>query len=432
MQRHVHTARALAALVLLALFGAQPAAALTPDEAHFLLLRTGFEPSAAEVNDFVPLDKNAAVARLLAGLRTGADAVPSWVGDPWPFVPEAKKGASADQAVVKRALRNTERKHERDLQTFWVGQMVNSPSPLTERLVLFWHNHFTSSLEKVNPPQLLWQQDRVIRQYAGGNFASFLHAMARDPAMTLYLDSQDNRKGKPNENFARELLELFTLGEGHYQEADIKEAARAFTGWHVDRQTGSFLVERRQHDAGPKTFLGKTGPFDGDDILDLVLDQKQTAVFLTEKLWREFVSPNPDPTEVARLADVFRSSDYRLKPLLEALFLSDAFWNPANRQALVKSPAQLAVGFARSQGAPADNAQLANALRGLGQDLFNPVSVKGWPTGTEWIDSSTLIGRHKMLQDQLQSWEELHALNLDLAEDARLKALVASPAYELY
>jgi len=411
----------------------EPVSALSADEAHFFLSRTGFEPSPWEIETILPLDREAAVDKIVSTIRTGVATAPAWVGEPWPISPDPKKFSPQDFAVVRRAFEESLQRHQRDLQAFWVDQMLSSPSPLTERLVLFWHNHFTSAMEKVRPPQYLWIQDHLIREYAGGNFAAFLHAMARDPAMTSYLDNQANNKGKPNENFARELLELFTLGEGHYQEADIKEAARAFTGWHDDYQTGSFYIDRRQHDDGQKTFLGRTGPLTGDDIVDIILDQPQTSVFITERLWREFVSPDPDPKEVSRMAQIFRTSGYHIKPLLQALFLSDAFWSPLSRQTLVKSPAQLAVGFVRSNNIRgADTGRLVSEFRNLGQDLFNPLSVKGWPAGIDWIDSSSLISRNKMLKELLQSWETDNAPRIDWDQDAKLKSLIGETRYEMY
>ena len=212
----------------------------------------------------------------------------------------------------------------------------------------FWHNHFTSSLNKVRWPHLLYHQNALFRRLATGNFAELLRAVARDRAMLLYLDSQTNRVGQANENFARELLELFTLGEGQgYTERDIREAARAFTGWMVNPGTGEFTVARRFHDTGSKTFLGRTGRFDGDDIIDIVLDQPRIAEHICEKLWRAFVSDTPDAGAVRRLAAVFRGSGYELRPTLRALFLSAEFRAPANRGVLTKSPVDVVAGTLR-------------------------------------------------------------------------------------
>ena len=204
---------------------------------------------------------------------------------------------------------------------------------------------------------------------------------------------------QPNENFARELLELFTLGEGHYSEADIKDAARAFTGWSVDRETGAFRRPREQHDDGEKTFLGQTGRFDGDDIVAILLRQPRTAETVVEKLWREFVSLKPDPAEVKRLAAILRNGGYEMKPVLRAMFLSPAFRDPANRGALIKSPVDLVVGTVHVLGLPVpEKTQLARMMQGLGQVPFDPPNVKGWPGGESWITTYTLLLRQQYLR----------------------------------
>jgi uncharacterized protein (DUF1800 family) len=284
--------------------------------------------------------------------------------------------------------------------------MLATDSPLSEKMTLFWHNHFVSSQQKVRFPKLLVDQNRLLRQQALGNFGTLLHAIARDPAMVLYLDSAQNRRAAPNENFARELMELFTLGEGRYGERDVKEAARAFTGWSIDRQTGDFRFYRFLHDGGDKTVLGRTGAFDGDAVLDILLAQPATAEFLTLKLWREFVSPDPDPAEAARIAAVLRQSHYAIRPWLRALLLSPAFWAPAHRGVLVKSPVEFLLGLVETLDvADVDPRVLALASRQLGQDLFAPPNVKGWPGGDAWIGSSTLLARRQMVEHMFRANE---------------------------
>lgn len=367
--------------------------ALAPEEARHLLVRTGFEAVAAP--DYAALDHDAAVRRLLAGVRTEARTPPpTWVDEPLPDPREVRGLSEAE----RKALQRRTRERALELKGWWYEEMLTTDSPFTERLTLFWHNHFTSAFKKVKSPTLLYRQNVLLRRHAAGNFRELLHAVARDPAMVLYLDNQTNRKEKPNENFARELLELFTLGEGHYTERDIKEAARAFTGWTIDRRSGAFRFNPRQHDDGVKTFLGKSGHFNGNDILDILLEQPRTAEHITEKLWREFVSDTPDPDEVRRLAQVFRANDYELRPLLAGLLTTAAFRDPANRGTLVKSPTELIVGtlrfFPLSQPEPT---LLARAGAALGQDLFDPPNVKGWPGGQAWITSNTLLARQKFL-----------------------------------
>ena len=273
-------------------------------------------------------------------------------------------------------------------------------SPLTERLVLFWHNHFTSSLRKVKWPQLMYRQNELFRQHAAGNFATLLRAVVIDPAMLVYLDGRANRVGKPNENFARELLELFTLGEGQgYTETDIREAARALTGWRLRQRDGTVKFISRRHDTGSKTFLNQRGRFREADIITILLEQPRLAEHITEKLWRAFVSYTIDQQTVRRLARTFRQSGYRMRPLLKGLFMSKAFRDPANRGTLIKSPVDLVVGAVRLLDLRMHNAKpLVRFTKRLGQDLFDPPNVKGWSGGTSWITSSSLPARQQLLR----------------------------------
>jgi uncharacterized protein (DUF1800 family) len=298
----------------------------------------------------------------------------------------------------KKALLKQEIQRGISLRGWWYQEMLATPSPLTERMTLFWHNHFVSSQQKVKLAQPMYRQNVLLRRHALGNFGTLLHDIAKDPAMIIYLDSASNRRGQPNENFAREVMELFTLGVGHYGEQDVRDAARAFTGWSLDRATGEFRFYRFLHDGGEKTVLGRNGNLDGDDVLDILLEQPATAGFVVTKLWREFVSPEPDSAEVKRLAAVFRASRYEVKPVLRALFLSDAFYAKDNRAALIKSPVELLVGTARLFGIEGlDSRLFALAGRQLGQDLFGPPNVKGWPGGEDWINSTTLLGRKQVM-----------------------------------
>jgi uncharacterized protein (DUF1800 family) len=279
--------------------------------------------------------------------------------------------------------------------------MLATPSPLTERMTLFWHNHFATSQQKVRSNQLVYRQNVLLREHALGHFGTLLHAVSKDPAMLIYLDNAGSRRQAPNENFAREVMELFTLGEGHYTERDIKEAARAFTGWSIDRDSGEYLYRPFIHDNGPKTVLGRTGRFGGDEVLDILLARPETATFVTRKLWREFVSPSPDERELARLAGAFRESGYAVKPLLRAMLLSESFWARESRGALIKSPVDLVVGTLHTFGVrPMSLRTAVTASALLGQNVFSPPNVKGWPGGEAWINSATLLGR-KQLVDRI-------------------------------
>jgi uncharacterized protein (DUF1800 family) len=389
---------------------ASSAHAATPlgfDDARHLLNRASFAAGPAEIEAFAGLTREQAVDRLLSS--AGKPAVtppPAWMGTPFESL-RRFRGMSPEER--KLALRELFQKAF-ELQSWWLTEMLVTPSPLTEKMTLFWHNHFVSSQQKVRSPQLMYGQNVLLRRHALGNFGALLHAIARDPAMVIYLDSASNRKGQPNENFAREVMELFTLGEGHYTENDVKEAARAFTGWSVEPDRGEFVFRRRAHDDGAKTVLGRTGNLEGDAVLGILLAQPQTAELIVTKLWREFVAPDPDPGEVRRIAQVFRDSGYEIRPALRALLTSDAFYAPGNRAVLIKSPVELVVGtlrqFSFATGEPLPFV-LGVAL--LGQNLFSPPNVKGWPGGETWINSTTLLARKAFL-DRLFRVEEMRAM----------------------
>lgn len=411
------TGLGVAAAALLAA-AAAAAAPLGFDDARHLLARTGFAPARAEVDAYVGLTRAQAVDRLLDAARTEARTpLPSWADER--VEPLRLKRLSDEEK--KAAVRQLYQRGA-ELRAWWLEEMLRTPSPLTERMTLFWHNHFVSSQKKVKAPQLMARQNALLRRHALGNFGALLHAAAKDPAMLIYLDSASNRKGRPNENFAREVMELFTLGEGNYTERDVKEAARAFTGWSVSPRDGlAFTFRRAWHDGGVKTVLGRSGELDGDDVLDILLAQQATADFIVAKLWREFVSPAPDAAEVRRIGAVFRGSGYDIRAALRALFLSDAFWAPQNRGALIKSPVDLVVGTLRQfDVATGEMLPFALLTRQLGQDLFAPPNVRGWPGGEAWIDASTLLARKQFL-DRLFRAREMSA-----ATPVRVAALPAA------
>ncbi len=365
--------------LLLVLLTASPAAAIPAQEARHLLIRTSFAASPAEVAAMKPLTRGQAVDRVLSTARTSAHTpAPGWVDD-----------GPVRRDRMMRKLR------ARSLKAWWYAEMLATPSPFTEVMTLFWHGHFTSGLRKVRSPVLMWRQNQTLRRHALGRFDALLGAMARDPAMLRYLDGARNRKGAPNENFAREVMELFTLGEGNgYTEADISEVARAFTGWGLRRADGTFRFRRRHHDDGVKTVLGQTGRWDGDDVLRILLERPETATYMVTRLWRHFVSDTPDAAVVARLAADFRAG-YAIRPLMAALLRTDAFWSA--REALVKSPVDLIVGTLRSLELRFGTGALAKLGRRLGQDLFDPPNVKGWPGGTAWITTVTWVDRRLAL-----------------------------------
>lgn len=380
------------------------AASLGVDDARHLLSRAAFAAPPAEIESFARLTREQAVERLLSGADTArVTAAPAWVSE-LVTPPQQLRAMSAEE---RRDWNRRNVARGFDLRGWWLQEMVATPAPLNEKMVLFWHNHFVSSQQKVRQPQYLYRQNLLFRQHALGSFGTLLHAVARDPAMVIYLDNASNRKGQPNENFAREVMELFTLGEGHYSERDIKEVARAFTGWSIDPEKGEFLFRPAAHDEGAKTVLGRTGQFDGDAVLEILLAQPQAAEFIARKLWREFVSPeikSADAAEVRRIAGVLRDSRYDIRAVLRALLTSDAFYAPQHRATLVKSPVDLVVGTLRQfQFATSDAAPFALVVAQLGQNLFAPPNVKGWPGGEAWINSTTLLARKQFLDRVFRS-----------------------------
>jgi uncharacterized protein (DUF1800 family) len=376
---------------------------LDGDDARFFLTRVGFAPDNAEVVQYVGLTREQAVDKVLAAAHTEASTpLPAWVLEPVPTRDE-RKVWTQDQRQAEQRMRG--QRYE-ELRAWWVREMLTTPSPLTERMTLFWHNHFTSGQDKVGYPQLMGQQNMLFRRDALGNFGELLHDVAKDPAMLQYLDGAGSRKGKPNENFAREVMELFTLGEGHYSQQDVSEAARAYTGWTLDPDTQGYVWRANLHDDGVKTVLGQGGPFDGDQVLDILLARPETATFVTTKLWREFLSDTPDPAQVAPIAARFRASHYDIKVALRGIFLSDAFWDDSNRGMLVKSPAEFVVGTLREFDIGYDNtAPFAGEIRTLGENLFYPPNVKGWPGGQTWINSSTLLARKQFVEQLFRATE---------------------------
>ncbi|MDH4180780.1 MAG: DUF1800 domain-containing protein, partial [Betaproteobacteria bacterium] len=392
----------LAAAMLAAVLAASPRVLAAPgdvlgtEDARHLLARTGFGPTAAEVAAFAALSRREAVDRLLDGARTKAGLPPPAAA----LTQEPIRFPGPSASVEERREFNRRNVREGlELRAWWLQEMTSTPSPLTERMTLFWHNHFVSSQQKVRFARLMYEQNATLREHALGSFAALLRAAAKDPAMLVYLDGAQNRRGQPNENFAREVMELFTLGEGRYTEQDVKEAARAFTGWSVDRDTGGYVFRRGMHDPSVKTVLGRSGRFDGDAVLDVLLEHEATAVHVVGKLWREFVSPDPDAVEVRRIAADFRRSGYAIKGALRELLLADAFYAAENRGVLVKSPVELVVGALRQlEIVPGDGLPFAFAAAGMGQNVFAPPNVKGWPGGEVWINANTLLARKQFLE----------------------------------
>lgn len=287
------------------------------------------------------------------------------------------------------------RKKERRLVVLqsvdWIKRMASpDESPLLEKMSLFWHGHFACQSKT---SVLANNQLNTIRQHALGNFKDLVLAIARDPSMIRFLNNQQNKKLKPNENFARELMELFTIGRGHYTEQDIKEAARAFTGWSSNFK-GEFIFRPGVHDYGRKTFFGKSGRFDGTDIIDMILEKRATADFIVTKIYRYFVNEDIDQGIIADLSRQFYNSAYDIGALMRTIFTSDWFYLKQNKGTKIKSPVELMAGMLKSLHIDFENElALAFLQKSLGQSLFNPPNVAGWPGNKNWVDNSTLLLR---------------------------------------
>jgi uncharacterized protein (DUF1800 family) len=295
----------------------------------------------------------------------------------------------------KKNLRKQSREDIKNLNIHWINEMATSGAQLREKMAFFWHGHFACRNLNIYYQQLLLHS---IRTNALGNFGDLLREVSKSAAMINFLNNNQNRKDHPNENFAREVMELFTMGRGNYTEKDIKEAARAFTGWGATIN-GEFVFRRGQHDSGQKTFMGKTGDFTGDDILDILLEQPATAIFITRKVYRFFINEDVDEQKVTWLAKRFFESGYIIRQLLQDIFTSSWFFDQENMGNRIKSPVELWVGMRRQL--PIDMQDETVQLvfqRLLGQILFYPPNVAGWPGGKAWIDSSSLLLRMRLPQ----------------------------------
>jgi uncharacterized protein (DUF1800 family) len=307
---------------------------------------------------------------------------------------------AANNPELRKKIREKSRDDIKNLNLRWLETMVNSEAQLREKMSLFWHGHFACRIQNSFFQQELLQ---IIRSNALGSFADMLKAVSKSPAMLQFLNNQQNKKLHPNENFAREVMELFTMGRGNYTEHDVKEAARAFTGWAFNAQ-GEFVFRKFQHDDGNKTFLGKTGNFDGDDILNMLLENKQTAINISKKIYRYFVNESRLLSGVNQqnqqlLSNRFFSNNYNIAKLLEDIFTSDWFYDEKNIGTRIKSPVELLAGIRRLLPMQLENNQSQLLFeRALGQVLFYPPNVAGWPGGKNWIDSSSLMLRLRVPQ----------------------------------
>lgn len=338
--------------------------------AQHLLRRAGFAASEEESRAALDAGPREALNRLVAGRA------------------ESERHAELDALGKSLALRDD----LAGLRGWWLLRMCHTQRPLHARMTLFWHNHFATSNAKVRNAAMMLQQLRTLEKQALGPFEELLRAISRDAAMIVWLDGKLNTKGRPNENYARELFELFSLGVGNYSERDIKEAARAFTGWH--ERGGVFHFSEREHDGDSKTIFGATGNWDGDDIVRLALGRPACAAFLATKLLREFLCPTPPAALVEEFAGVLRASSYDIAASVAVLLGSEAMFDPRWYRARIKSPVELAVGVVRSLGIGGFSAAaLADFTSQAGQRLLEPPSVKGWDGHRAWLNSATMLVR---------------------------------------
>ena len=364
-----------------------------------LMWRAGFGPSIEQLNDLTATSPN----QFYKALQKASAKKPEYIDVADDFLKGLFMGMEeiGRQQVKeikeddRKKIQQKQRESVRSLNLNWLNLFVNTDAQLREKMAFFWHGHF--ACRNLN---VFFQQGllNVIRQNALGNFRDLLHEVSKTPAMLNFLNNQQNKKDHPNENFAREVMELFTLGRGNYSENDIKEAARAFTGWSATIK-GEFIFRRGQHDYGNKTVLGKHGNFEGDDVLDILLDQKQTAIHITGKIFKFFVNDSIDNEKVDWLADRFFKSNYDISKLMEDIFTSDWFYEEKNIGSKIKSPVELIAGLQRMLPMQVENDLAFLFLqRALGQILFYPPNVAGWPGGKSWIDSSSLLLRMRIPQ----------------------------------
>ncbi len=351
-------------------------------QAAHLYRRAGFSANTHELDEAVRLGPQESVKRLLAA---------------------AAENPQFASQMHKFGLSVLATNNPEPLAAWWLHRMLHTPAPLLEKTTLFWHGHFATSAAKVTDTQLMFNQNEMLREHALGKFESQVRGIARDPAMLLYLDSATNRKTHPNENFAREVMELFCLGLGNYTEKDIQELARTFTGWEI--QHGQFKFNQFQHDYGSKTILGKKGDYDGDEGLSVLLEQPATARFIATKLIHYFITDEAEiPAQLVEpLTQKFRDSNLTTGPVLEMLLSSRLFYSEASVGQKVRSPVELGIGMLRALEGASNLPQMATELRELGQLPFFPPNVKGWNGGVTWINSSSLLGRSNLVRKVLEN-----------------------------
>lgn len=356
------------------------AMAWTEQEAVHLLNRTTFYTSRADVSVAVRLGQNETVRRLVAG--------------------EPLDGAERTILPIEEVLadgKNLKATDIGDQQAYWLYRMTETGAPLVEKMTLFWHDHFATSHRKVNNVALMVQQNELFRRYALGSFYELLLEVGKDPAMVIWLDGNSNKKGKPNENYAREVMELFTLGIGNYSEQDIKEAARAFTGWAVDKNDGyKVSFNPKQHDTGVKRVLGESGNYDEHTVIDVLFHQAALPEHMAKKLLQAFATEDPPAAWIEQVARDFRDSK-TVGETLTKLFLSEEFYRPEYRGTIIKTPAEYVAWLVKAYRLPLSKGY-TSAMRKMGQELYLPPDVSGWEEGASWLMSTSLLARYQFAE----------------------------------
>jgi uncharacterized protein (DUF1800 family) len=363
----------------------RPESPLNLDDALHLLGRTTLGVSRADINRALTMTPRQAISALFS--NTTQPSPPAWAT----VDPATESFPSPDARQQEYYRRYAE------LQRWWLQLMINDGFSIREKLVFFWHNHYCSDYLKVYYPQYMYLQNQTFRQMAWGNVRELARAMVADPAMLIYLDNVASIKGNPNENFARELLELFTLGVNHYTERDIVEASRALTGWRIQGMRGVFNPQL--WDPGVKEFLGQRGNFNADDIIRIIFEQDQAARFIATKIYRTFVYDVPNPDIVGQLAQLLKANNYELRPVLEVLFASEHFFDPQVRGAVIKSPIEFIVGMCRQLNfnqLPLDYG--VERMAKLTLELLNPPTVEGWKGHHLWINTNTYPLRERIAE----------------------------------
>jgi uncharacterized protein (DUF1800 family) len=373
-----------------------------------LYWRAGFGLNVSEIETKANLSIKSTINELFAKAKTPTLLNAKLENMEW------EKFSKLDKAD-KKELRKRGVQSIMQLNELWVKQMATSENPLLERMTLFWNGHFACMIRF--RPSLARNQNNTIRQHALGNFRDLVVAISKDIAMIRFLNNQQNKKNSPNENYARELMELFTIGRGNYTENDVREAARAFTGWHSTPEN-EFRFNKNQHDFSEKTFMGKTGNFDGEDIIDLILENKQTARFIATKVYKYFVNHKINENHIEELTTVFYDTNYNIEKLMLAVFESEWFYAPENVGTKIKSPIDLLVGVMKSLNVDFEDYQSFTFIQKvLGQHLFHPPNVAGWAGGKAWIDNATLLIRLNLVNYLFQT------ADIDITEKPEFEAL---------